>query len=161
MKSDDDNDTKYATPEDDVGLDGPLPFDPYDETSDPIHPDKVWVLLDSTDLPNSGHDYATPEEMLGRHAAQRNQQVRDAVPAKPVRPMPTHWVGLEAAADVLGEESPDALRKKLARVAVRAADGVTEAHINGIVGRKLGKLWKVKLSAEWQGERSTSRGGRR
>lgn len=141
-----------------IGFDSPIDPEVQRDSSEVDLPRRVWVLLDAENLPANGHDYATPDEMARRALAAK---ARTAEPPKAARAMPTHWVGLEAAADVLGEESPEALRKKLARAAVRAADGVTEAHINGIVGRKLGKLWKVRLSAEWQGAGSAARGGRR
>ena len=49
MKADDYDDTKYADLEDDVGLDEPLPFDPYDETPEPDHPTWLWARLPSSD----------------------------------------------------------------------------------------------------------------
>ncbi len=62
--------------------------------------------------------------------------------------MGMRWLSLQAAADVLGMTSA-ALRKVLERNARRADDGVTEAEVNGVRGRKLGRLWRVTLSAAW------------
>jgi hypothetical protein len=61
---------------------------------------------------------------------------------------PWRWLSLPVAATHLGA-SPDALRRMLERRAVRAPDGCTEAEVDGVRGRKLGKLWKVRLSAAW------------
>jgi hypothetical protein len=58
------------------------------------------------------------------------------------------WTSLQAAADVLGM-TPGALRKILERHARRGPDGVTEAQVNGVRARKLGRLWRVRLSAAW------------
>jgi hypothetical protein len=58
------------------------------------------------------------------------------------------WTSVEGAAEVLGM-TPGALRKLLERNARRSEDGVTEAHINGVRARKLGRLWRVSLSAAW------------
>ena len=60
----------------------------------------------------------------------------------------TRWTSLQSAADVLGM-SPGALRKVLERNARKGADGVTEAQVNGVRARKLGRLWRVTLSAAW------------
>jgi hypothetical protein len=45
--------------------------------------------------------------------------------------------------------SPDALRKKLDRNSYLAPDGVVEASIDGVRGRKFGRLWRVSFSARW------------
>ena len=58
------------------------------------------------------------------------------------------WLALQAAADVLGM-TPGALRKILERRARRGPDGVTEAQVSGMQARKLGRLWRVRLSAAW------------
>jgi hypothetical protein len=42
-----------------------------------------------------------------------------------------------------------ALRKALERGAKRAPDGGTEAQFDGVVGRKLGRRWRVRLGARW------------
>ena len=60
----------------------------------------------------------------------------------------TRWLSVTAAAEILGL-SPTALRKSLDRRAVRAADGGTEAELDGVRGRKLGRLWRVALSSAW------------
>jgi len=58
------------------------------------------------------------------------------------------WLSLLTAAEHLGE-SADSLRKKLERASVRAEDGTVEANLDGIRARKLGRLWKIRLSAGW------------
>jgi hypothetical protein len=59
------------------------------------------------------------------------------------------WLSLASAAATLNE-TPKALRNKLERAARRANDGAIEAELNGGVrGRKLGRLWKVRLSESW------------
>lgn len=60
------------------------------------------------------------------------------------------WTSIETAASTLGL-SATALRKALERRARRAADGGTEAEIDGVRARKLGRLWRVSLSAAWGG----------
>jgi hypothetical protein len=44
---------------------------------------------------------------------------------------------------------PAALRKALDRRATRTADGGIEAELDGVHARKLGRLWRVALSAAW------------
>lgn len=58
------------------------------------------------------------------------------------------WVSLERAALHLGMGAA-ALRKALERRAVRAADGVTEAALDGVQARKFGRLWRVRFSERW------------
>ncbi len=58
------------------------------------------------------------------------------------------WVSLQAAAEILGLSAP-ALRKTLERRAVRVVDGAIEAEVDGVRGRKLGRLWRVMLSSAW------------
>lgn len=60
----------------------------------------------------------------------------------------TRWLSLQAAADLLGLTAA-ALRKSLDRRAVRTSDGGIEAELDGVRGRKLGRLWRVTLSAAW------------
>jgi hypothetical protein len=60
----------------------------------------------------------------------------------------TRWLSLQSAADILGLTAA-ALRKSLDRRAVRSADGGIEAEIDGVRGRKLGRLWRVMLSPAW------------
>jgi hypothetical protein len=62
--------------------------------------------------------------------------------------MPTRWISLQSAADLLGL-TPAALRKALDRRAARAVDGGIEAELDGVRGRKLGRLWRVALSPAW------------
>jgi hypothetical protein len=64
---------------------------------------------------------------------------------------PIAWVSVDVAAQHLGT-SPDALRRMLERRAVKAADGGIEADVNGVRGRKLGRIWRVRLSEAWLGK---------
>ncbi len=60
-----------------------------------------------------------------------------------------HWLSLGTAAERL-DETTKALRSKLERAARRAADGAIVAELEGGVrGRKLGRLWKVRLEGGW------------
>ncbi len=59
------------------------------------------------------------------------------------------WLPLLTAAAHLGE-SADSLRKKLERASRRGPDGAIEAELDGIVARKLGRLWKLRLSDAWR-----------
>lgn len=61
---------------------------------------------------------------------------------------PTRWMSVREAAGVLAMH-PDALRRALERKAVRAADGVVEAAMDGVRARKFGRLWRVSFSARW------------
>jgi hypothetical protein len=61
---------------------------------------------------------------------------------------PRKWFSVLQAALFL-DVKPDALRKRLERHAVRAPDGVTEAVIDGITGRKFGSTWRVAFSERW------------
>ena len=58
------------------------------------------------------------------------------------------WHTLRDAAEILAV-SPDALRKQLERRVQRAADGGTEASIDGVRGRKFGVRWRVCLGQAW------------
>jgi hypothetical protein len=58
------------------------------------------------------------------------------------------WLSVQSAADILGL-TPAALRKSLDRRAVRSPDGAIEAELDGVRGRKLGRLWRVNLG-RWQ-----------
>jgi hypothetical protein len=62
------------------------------------------------------------------------------------------WVGVDVAAQTLGLSS-EALRKKLDRNSNLAPDGVVEAVIDGVRGRKFGRLWRVSFSASPRGGR--------
>jgi hypothetical protein len=84
------------------------------------------------------------------------------------QPLPTEppasWLTVAQAAACLAM-SADALRRALERRAVRAPDGGVEASWDGVRARKLGRLWRVLLSARWHaadGEvTSALRGGAR
>jgi len=58
------------------------------------------------------------------------------------------WMDAEAAAEILGL-SVVTLRRALERNARAEADGATVARVDGITGRKLGRLWRVQLDARW------------
>ena len=76
--------------------------------------------------------------------------LRTGVTAEVTRDATRHvtWTSIETAAQFLGLSSA-ALRKALERRAVRAPDGGIEAELDGVRGRKLGRLWRVCLSASW------------
>jgi hypothetical protein len=63
-------------------------------------------------------------------------------------PANARWLSVQSAADILGLTAA-ALRKSLDRRAVRVADGGTEAELDGVRGRKFGRLWRVTLSSAW------------
>ena len=60
----------------------------------------------------------------------------------------TRWISLPAAADLLGLTAT-ALRKALDRRSSRSKDGGIDAELDGVRGRKLGRLWRVTLSSAW------------
>ena len=66
--------------------------------------------------------------------------------------------------DVELDLTPEALRRTLERRAARAPDGGVEAHVDGVIGRKLGRLWRVLSTERWvipsavPASRSASRG---
>jgi hypothetical protein len=71
----------------------------------------------------------------------------------------TRWLSVQSAADILGL-SAAALRKSLDRRAIRSPDGGIEAELDGVRGRKLGRLWRVALSPAWsEPVHSTARAG--
>lgn len=63
-------------------------------------------------------------------------------------PATSQWLRLSEAARLLSM-SEDGLRKALERRAVLAPDGVVEAEMDGVRGRKLGRGWRVRLGARW------------
>ena len=63
-------------------------------------------------------------------------------------PAQTRWISLPAAADLLGLTAT-ALRKSLDRRSSRSKDGGIEVELDGVRGRKLGRLWRVTLSLAW------------
>ena len=60
----------------------------------------------------------------------------------------TRWYTLRDAARILGI-SPGALRKVLERRATRAADGGTEASVDGVRGRLFTNRWRVSFGEAW------------
>ena len=66
-------------------------------------------------------------------------------------PVRVQWLPLRDVAVILSM-SDEALRKKLERHARKAPDGVVEAELDGIRGRKFGRSWRVLLSERWLGE---------
>ncbi len=70
---------------------------------------------------------------------------------------PVQWLSVQSAADLLGLTAA-ALRKSLDRRAVRSPDGGVEADLDGVRGRKLGRLWRVALSAAWTLPLTSQRG---
>lgn len=61
---------------------------------------------------------------------------------------PLRWYPTRDAAAILGV-SPEALRKQLERNQFRAPDGVVEACVNGVRGRKFAGRWRVSLGERW------------
>lgn len=60
------------------------------------------------------------------------------------------WYTLTDAAERLSV-SADALRRQLERHTVRARDGGTEAHIDGVRARKFANRWRVSFGESWTG----------
>jgi len=60
------------------------------------------------------------------------------------------WHTLTDAAEFLSL-NPDALRRQLERHAIRAKDGGTEAHIDGVRARKFANRWRVSFGESWAG----------
>ena len=61
---------------------------------------------------------------------------------------PVRWMGIEDAAGILGVPVVS-LRRTLERHATKGPDGSVEARVDGIVARKLGRLWRVALDPAW------------
>lgn len=68
-----------------------------------------------------------------------------------LEPPRTQWLTVRAAATFLALK-PGALRKRLERNAVLGLDGVVEAHLDGIRGRKLGDRWRIYIPVSWRPE---------
>jgi hypothetical protein len=66
----------------------------------------------------------------------------------PKKRTPIQWYALRDAAELLSV-SADALRKRLERHTREAANGGTEAEIDGVRGRKFGNQWRVALGSNW------------
>ncbi len=60
------------------------------------------------------------------------------------------WMAPEAAAEILGL-SVVTLRRTLERNARAEPGEATIARVDGITGRKVGRLWRVQLDARWMG----------
>jgi hypothetical protein len=58
------------------------------------------------------------------------------------------WYALRDAASMLSV-TPAALRKQMERKAQRAPDGVTEARLDGVRGRKFAGRWRVSFDRSW------------
>ena len=58
------------------------------------------------------------------------------------------WLAVPEAAAILGT-SKSALRRALERRAAPSPDGVTESNLDGVRGRKFGRMWRVWLGARW------------
>lgn len=65
-----------------------------------------------------------------------------------MQPKQVPWTSLIVAAQHLGEP-PRTLRKRLERAAIKGEDGVVSATTDGVEGRKLGRVWKVRLAPGW------------
>ncbi len=59
------------------------------------------------------------------------------------------WWGLRRGARFLDVTEP-ALRRRLERHSFRADDGITEAQVDGVRGRKWGRHWRVQISGGWR-----------
>ncbi|MBZ0119270.1 MAG: hypothetical protein K8H88_19930, partial [Sandaracinaceae bacterium] len=70
------------------------------------------------------------------------------------RSLPRGWVSIRDAAATLGF-SVVSLRRLIERNARRAADGGTEAVVDGVRARKVGRTWRVQLSDAWTSGRPT------
>jgi hypothetical protein len=64
------------------------------------------------------------------------------------KPAPVRWMGVEDAASILGVPVVS-LRRTIERNARKRPDGSVEARVDGIVARKLGRLWRVTLDPAW------------
>jgi hypothetical protein len=62
----------------------------------------------------------------------------------------TRWYTLHDAAERLSLTA-DALRRQFERHAIRAKDGGTEAHIDGVRARKFANRWRVSFGESWTG----------
>ncbi len=58
------------------------------------------------------------------------------------------WISVDEASRVLGV-TPLNLRRKLEARARRGSGGIVEAVLEGVVGRKWGRLWRVALDQGW------------
>lgn len=58
------------------------------------------------------------------------------------------WISVEAAAEFLGM-SVVTLRRTIERKAQSTAGGGTVSRLDGITARKIGRLWRVWLDADW------------
>lgn len=65
----------------------------------------------------------------------------------------TRWLSVREAALLLGF-AVVSLRRAIERHARRAPDGGTEASFDGIRAKKLGRTWRVLLSAAWTSGRA-------
>lgn len=63
---------------------------------------------------------------------------------------PPRWYALREAAEMLSV-SPEALRKQFERKARLAADGGTEANVDGVRARKFANRWRVFFGPAWHG----------
>ena len=58
------------------------------------------------------------------------------------------WYALRDAASMLSV-TPAALRKQMERRAQRTPDGIVEAKLDGVRGRKFGGRWRVSFDKSW------------
>ena len=69
------------------------------------------------------------------------------------------WISVRHAAQRL-ELKEVGLRRMLARNAQRLPDGTIEARLDGLIARKIGRIWRVWLAPAWSSPGSSSRGSR-
>jgi hypothetical protein len=72
------------------------------------------------------------------------------------RGVTANWTNVREAARVLGFATVS-LRRAIERNARRAADGGTVAAFDGIVARKCGRTWRVRLGEAWTAAQTPSR----
>jgi len=61
---------------------------------------------------------------------------------------PARWMGIDDAAGILGVPVVS-LRRTIERNARKQPEGSIEARVDGVVARKLGRLWRVALDPAW------------
>jgi hypothetical protein len=122
--------------------------------------------------PAAANDVVTSDTPVAVVEGQRRPERPVASPKPSVlehQPVePKSWLSVTKAAAFL-DMTPDALRRALERHAAAGRDGVLEARLDGVRGRKLAGRWKVQLGPAWAsygdderldiGGRGTSRRG--
>ena len=84
---------------------------------------------------------------MSKHADAKASKPEGARPTESEDESALRWRSVEDAAAFLGMPVR-VLRQTIASKA-RTESGRTEAHLDGIIARKLGRRWRVWLSAQW------------